>query len=576
MSSHLVHVVLLESSGNQAFVFHSNKLREISGASYLIRRSCTDWALEAASLAGMTAPAPHLANFDTMTTAKRAGLLDKATRIEQGATVEPVVCTSGKAVFLATTKDAAEDIVYRVTRRALEDAPGLVLRGAVSAAISLDDTAENAGRLVKGLFATVEGLRLTLPPAEARFPLQPMVEPCRTTGWPGEHAVDAFGREVVSDAAMKKRVAAKDAIGRCADDLDMNLVRDMDQLDKALGLKWRGVVHADGNGFGKVFLGLADYCQKGATARAFFDLFRDLSVSLDLVGVAALKAASEMLKEVAGKVGKVEAKGIPLLVNVMGGDDLSVICDGGEAVGFAAAYLQAFERLVDEPEIGGRKNAIPFLQHREGDAPDRFGAAAGIAIAKPHHPVHRAYDLAEELTKSAKSLIKRDFNDPTLAALDFQVVFGDSTSDLAGLRDGLVLEKDNKIRAHARPYVTTGTARMKKFDAAKAASLAPRHYSMLDEAGKALRRSDNAAALPRSQQHVLREAVLAGKAVADARLKLMASRYPGARLDIFGKDCETLFFEHNGLQLTRLLDAMDIVGVEADRDDDAANREDGA
>ena len=553
MSSHSVHVVLLETSANQSYVFQSNKLREIAGASDLIRRAGTDWALEAAGAAGMAGAV----EFGAMTMVERAKFIDKALRIESGASVEPVVCTSGKAVFLACSREAGQKIVTLVTRRALEEAPGLVLRGAVSDAIALDGTAKSAGETVRDLFAEIEGLRLTLPPAEVRFPLQPMVEPCRTTGWPGEFFEN---KEVLSAAAKAKRDAAKEAIPRCARDLGAHLVSNTDQLDKALGLTWLGVVHADGNGFGQVFLGLANYCKPGATARDYFDLFRDLSVSLDLVGVEALKRALTTLGEVDGKVGDEKAKGIPLVVNVMGGDDLSVICDGSKAVAFAAAYLQAFETLVDKPNVGDRKNIIPELKRRDKDKPDRFGAAAGVAIVKPHHPVHRAYDLAEELTKSAKYLIKAELDDPSLTALDFQVVFGDSASNLDGLREGLLL--DENTRAHARPYVTTGDARMEKLDTGKQASVAKRHYDKLESAAAVLRRSEDPAAnLPRSQQHALREAVLAGKAVADARLALMAHRYPGSKLEAFGDQRKTLFFDDRGKHLTRLLDALDIVDI---------------
>lgn len=600
MSVQHVHVVLIETASNQDFVFQSNKLRDVVGASDLITRVGTQWAIEAAaSLGGPRKPENPIIK-------DRVDYLNTAPRFGAGSTpaVEPVVCTSGKAVFLVRDQAVGEDIVYCVTRRALEEAPGLTVRGAVSRPLSLDAPAEDAGRLVEGLFKEIERLRLDLPPTEARFPFQPMVAPCDVTGLPAEGFVDRGPEPVLLAAtSIAKRKAAKPesrpedddwtSYERAEADLELNgleIARNPRDLEDSVD--WLAVVHADGNGFGQVFLNLADYCKKDGKARDYFDLYRELSVSLDLVGVAALKAALPMLGTAwferrrcgdDGRWRETSIKGIPLAVSVMGGDDLTVICDGSRAVQFTKAYLAAFERLVEEKTVEDNANVIPTLVHKCEGKKD-FGAAAGVAIVKPHHPLHRAFELAEALTKSAKSLVKEDLGSPGLTALDFQVVYGDTSSSLQAMRKEWKTETkdgttDEVCLAYARPYVVSHQGRRAHLKDPERFDL--RHFATLEAAVAQLRKRDQEGRplFPRSQQHELREAVLAGRAIADARLKLIATRYtidwtafggtaPGhAEPALFVEEDSRRVQERTEITwITRLLDAMDLVDIDPKRD----------
>lgn len=634
-----VRAVLIETASNQSFVFQSNKLRDIVGASDLIARVGTEWAMAAAECVGGPATRKDSYGQADPTLAARIKYLEEAPKLGANAAtlVEPVVCTSGKAVFLVRDKAAGEEIIYRVTRRALEEAPGLTVRGAVSGPFQLIDTATakattavEVGEIIDALFKTVERLRLDLPPAEARFPFHPMVEPCAVTGLPGEGYFEDDGdpeHVLLSASSIAKRLVAKPedraehepwtAFERAEADLERAISRNPSGFQSELD--WQAVVHADGNGFGQIFLDLASYCAAYAkargynsdgevpTARVYFDLYRELSIALDVVGVHALRAAVSTLSTIKEKRRVRDADGrrknetrdaIPLAVSVMGGDDLTCVSSGACAIEFTRAYLQAFEGLVDAPTLPPlhtgdtmRDNVISALVHQT-KGKKRFGAAAGIAIVKTHHPLHRAFELAEELTKSAKGLVKRELESPALSALDFQVVYGDTSSDLGALRsawthltntagaDGARKERRSHV-AYARPYlVSTNQSRISASNdeerAKRQVQFERRHIMRLDEARAELQKQDKdrKPAFPRSQQHEMREAVLAGPAIADARLKLIAKRYKdrGVAWSCFGGDDTTLFFqdyegpldENGGVEIdymTRLLDAMDLVDI---------------
>jgi hypothetical protein len=82
------------------------------------------------------------------------------------------------------------------------------------------------------------------------------------------------------------------------------------------------------------------------------------------------------LRESAGKVL------LPVRPVLLGGDDLTFLCDGRIALDLAEAALDAFAREV--PHLG------------------RITACAGVAIVPAHTPFDRAYELAERLCASAK------------------------------------------------------------------------------------------------------------------------------------------------------------------------------
>ena len=221
--------------------------------------------------------------------------------------------------------------------------------------------------------------------------------------------------------------------------------REQEELGNNIGemekkVDWIGIVHADGNGMGQLFMEFGDLCE-GSCLRDYFDGYRKLSLSLDLCGVAAFQDALKEIYPQSGDHGgsHVEAgdgtpdggsddgkqpedgetERIPLLPLVLGGDDLTVLCDGRIAVRFAAAYLRRFREWTMKSEVLGHCSSLPGILEKKrnienkrciggeqppesgnrsqpGDDWTALGAAAGIAITKPHYPFHRGYELGRE------------------------------------------------------------------------------------------------------------------------------------------------------------------------------------
>lgn len=80
---------------------------------------------------------------------------------------------------------------------------------------------------------------------------------------------------------------------------------------------------------------------------------------------------------------------LPLRPVLLGGDDLTFVCDGRIALDLAIAALREF-RTYEIPHLG------------ENGGTRTLTACAGIALVGAHAPFHRSYDLAESLCSSAK------------------------------------------------------------------------------------------------------------------------------------------------------------------------------
>ncbi|GBD36895.1 hypothetical protein HRbin36_02023 [bacterium HR36] len=538
-----MRLVLIETSGNQAYIFATNKLRENVGASELTYRSGTQWVLEAIQQLGGPAlynssapvPAQHIRDQLRNTNVNRP--------IQAGGKFEVIVAASGKALVLADDDSQARRLVSLVTRRALKEAPGMEIWGVVSrefdlASVSIHD-------VIKEVHREYELVRSRLPGPQTRFQRLPIIMDCGTSGLPAAKW-DNSGRDPGPRSAMSlaKIAVAQDALQRIRRlATDKNLPRSTEKLED-LGCEWFAVIHADGNGLGQIFLNF-DECvrspqQKPSSAwnRTYIEQLRDFSLALDECTEHAFLEALAGLKPLKSKEGA-----LPIVPLVLGGDDLTVVCDGQQALQFTVKFLQTFEETA-------RGHAA--IQRVLGSAlgrrvlPQGLTSCAGVAIIKPHFPFFAAYELAEALLKSAKK-------HKPLSAIDFHILYDASNPDLERVREEWTLD-DGSTLLTARPYVVTRNSQVDP----------RRHWSKLKERIEAVRARDpeeDRRRLPNSMLHELREGLFLGRQQADFRLKLVLPRYRNQGLDKLLGDGNSLFWSETdnakAIHRTALLDALD-------------------
>lgn len=512
------YVVVIETASNQNTIFLTNRLRENIGASQLIYQVGTDFIRSAME-----------------------GRPD-----EEALTV---VSASGNAILVTRDDTVAEAIIAEVTWRTLQECPGIIARGAYA---KIDDaTARGMSKAVAKAHSELNAVASDLPSPVARFARLPFVENCASSGYPARAInEDAPGDPVSSEVILARRSpkvidAAHERIGEGMD--DVKLLKSLKQFEEASERRdvgdWIAIVHADGNGLGQVFLSFDEYIH-GTDTNKYVEALGAFSKAIDNW---SRKAAHSAIKAtwadvIAGrrKGKKKQRSWVPVAPVVLGGDDLTVICEGERAVRFAANYLRAFEeesRTALSDGLGG------LLTKLKGGF---IAAAAGIAIVKPHFPFHRAYELAEQLAKSAKTT-KDHFKTTPCSALDFQVVFDTSGAELEPIRDRMKIDvlagpdseqTNRRERLYMRPYVVTPIAELSRAGASDEAQewAKRRHYDdpnirSLSTAVNALSKEpkddeqDDPSCLPRSQAHDLHEALYLGQAIANGRLKQIEHRY---------------------------------------------------
>jgi len=176
-----------------------------------------------------------------------------------------------------------------------------------------------------------------------------------------------------------------------------------------------GVVHVDGNGVGQAINGWLDGClEDGADDTQVREQYRAWSRGIDQLCERVLNAVvarlASCIHEEANEHGEKRClvRGtphelgfplrdgetskdvlLPLRPILLGGDDLTFVCDARIALDLAVVALREFGA-----------HPIPHLGENGGER--TLTACAGAALVKAHAPFHRSYDLAESLCAAAK------------------------------------------------------------------------------------------------------------------------------------------------------------------------------
>jgi hypothetical protein len=208
-----------------------------------------------------------------------------------------------------------------------------------------------------------------------------------------------------------------------------------------------GVVHIDGNGVGeKIKNWLKQQTDNGIEDDIVRLQYLEWSHAIDDLGKKSFQAVVDRVWQAIDQENewKISAKPVnsdiklmksddewmlPLRPILLGGDDLTFVCDGRIALDLAETALDVFDKS-DVPHLG------------------KIGACAGVAMVRVHAPFARAYDLAENLCASAKRMLKE--RDETGCAMDWHIGAcrpGESVDDI---RKRQYLANDKTLTC--RPY----------------------------------------------------------------------------------------------------------------------------
>lgn len=440
-------LTIIDTAGIQEFIFGSNRLRENVGASFLVELATHDWVYKELQRLGSTNLQKHTYEYNG------------ATLEENDLVAELIYAGGGNTVILFRSLEAARVFTQRLTRRVLRHAPGLGLV-VTHSEFEWEPQGANFYRkqfepLLKGRLTQKKCARLAAP---LGLPGLGVTAECSSTGFVAAQRVDDPEPRIVSrevGAKVNKRLQ-KIAKQRLRDLLDIDDDRiefsdDLDHLGRKGGEEsYIAVVHLDGNEAGKR---IKEFVSAAATNRETVNRMRDCSKAIIGASNNAFRAMFDSIRqpeqnrqyrELVEKpklkdcqpAENIEPKCIrffqdeseeqrpkyegkpcwPFRPLVLGGDDITFVCNGQLGLSLAVIFMRAFETFTARA-FTKLENPEPENQLQAAG----IHTAAGIAIVKTHYPFQRAYELSEALTRSAKRFLREKGKISHASALDWHI-----------------------------------------------------------------------------------------------------------------------------------------------------------
>lgn len=425
-------LLMLEASGIQNYIFGSNNLRVSVGASQLVRQITDNWVEESLVAAGITSHNIELNEHSVL--CRQQAIEEDVLR------TEAIYLGGGNALLLFKQPDDALSFTKNITLRILVDAPGLT---AVIATIPIDWMTDSLVEKLK-LLRSKLAQQKQRPLPSAPLPALPVTATCVFTG---EAASGLLHEQEETKLASRSVLCRRDAFPGWEE----RFVKEFDELRTSDEFSYIAVVHADGNRMGDRITALAEGYEAPAQNRDYANRLRDFSASSHRAAETAVQSVMDLLehsKQTRGdvwfwqKAGLTEAVRdeypkvampagkLPFRPVVFGGDDVTFVCDGRLGLTLAHHYLNKYgeQDLADGDKAIGR---------------------AGIAIVNTHYPFAQAYQLAADLSDSAKDA----GDEGQTASLDWHFAANGLTESLAKTRQR-AYALDNGI-LHVRPWPLT-------------------------------------------------------------------------------------------------------------------------
>ena len=430
------YIVVLGTVSVQQYIFQSNRLKEIIGASYLAKYWFDDGLIQVIEKTGFSLDPTAWAAYKENPSISQNEVSDNTT-----ADVKIIYIGGGNAALLCRDKSIAFKVVEEWSRELLKNVPGL--RVAVGYGKVSNTLLEAYQEAWSKLNLCEEAL-----PFGAELGSLPVVRTCATTGLPASRLSkeENIRVEWISQSAASKReqVGTAKKPGKARKSItdefksvlneNQRFAIELEKLGGGEGQSYMAVVHADGNGMGEL---LNDAVEDASNDTEFLHYIRAFSASVSQLSKNAFEQTLRYFQEILPLKGLKEHDNVfPLRPIVYGGDDLTFVCDGRVGLHLTAYYLQEFTK--NPIKVGGNNKFID--------------ACAGVAIVHTKFPIAQAYHFADKLCGLAKShRHEKDRDNPNGSWLDFQIIQAGATGSVTALRSAQYRSLKGQT-LHRRPY----------------------------------------------------------------------------------------------------------------------------
>ncbi len=436
-------ITVLGAVSVQRYIFQSNRLKEIIGASYLAKHWFDKGLIQTIQQTNYSLDNGAWESYIEDPSIPQSDVVENT-----DADVKVIYIGGGNAALLCKSKDIAHKIVERWSRRLLKNAPKL--RVAVGHAVVNESYLLAYNKAMNELKQCEESL-----PYGAELGSLPVVRSCATTSLPASKISkeDNNQEQWISQAASRKReqVGTIKNSGKARKEIteefeavlkeNQRFAIELEKLGGAEGQSYMAVVHADGNEMGKLLHKAVQDAE--ADNNLFLHYIRQFSASVSQLSKNAFEKTLQNYQDLLPSLNAVtQHKNIfPIRPIVYGGDDLTFVCDGRVGLYLTELYLKEF--------------ANEKIKFKDEEEP--VNACAGVAIVHTKFPIAQAYQFADELCGLAKSHRRDPEKGNSQGSwLDFHIIQAGATGSVDTIRKTQYRSlKGQKL--HQRPYQVTDT-----------------------------------------------------------------------------------------------------------------------
>lgn len=397
------YLFLMEVGGIQDFIFASNNLQVNIGASALVRAVTDIWI--------KTLLAALKTNFKEDLDYPTIDLNHKQLDAD-GLDVEVIYIGGGNALILFRNEEDILRFIRDLSAKALVEAPGLNLTYDY---LPVSLVAHNIKEKFSDLRKKLSIKKAQTTPSPSMMGLG-VTARCVFSGKPAAGIWKDPGKRsiLVSTEVIQKlrhyslgNKFLKQLLHGLNSSEFYEFITNFDDFGDKGTSSYIAIVHADGNRMGERIQALGEDLSFPQDNYRYIHLLREFSKKSKQAAETALIATLEKLidcvqtkqnekfiqrkhfdptiKEASLPKVTIKDNKLPIRPIVFGGDDVTFICDGRLGLSLAKEYLSnyAAQQLGDGDPAVGR---------------------AGVAITPSHYPFSRGYELAEELSGSAKAV----------------------------------------------------------------------------------------------------------------------------------------------------------------------------
>ena len=408
-------IAIYDVRGIQDYIFRTNVLKEIVGASFTVANLIIDEFEDAVKNSNLSEN-EYILDWEKASTLK----FEKDENIK----IEVLYYGGGNLVVLFRNSELCEDISIRMSKNIIKKAHGLSL--VYSYVEKTEDYQEDWKNLKDALAKVKATTPLTKPVG-----VIPIVTYDNVTGLPLSKVIEDNGRtKRVTMEAFQKLKKYK------SDNSDSRFVKELDRMRTSDEEGLISIVHIDGNSMG---INIGNIMRSAKNYEDAASRMRKISSDIHRIfEIEALNYVVEKLPEICEKHGlKTKPNELPFRPLIMAGDDITFVCNARIGLDITKEYIDAIRK--------------GYMYDKEYP----FSACAGISIIHSHFPFYMGYQIAEACCASAKKRAKSEeyqIDKKIGNFVDFHYSYsGLFTGDLDAVRDKNYVNVENKSLTR-RPY----------------------------------------------------------------------------------------------------------------------------